>query len=757
MFSKDKPDFIQDNKYFVEKKVADFIPIACHYDKETLLTKNGELLQIIKITGLEANDGEFQKINLRDLVRHAIKTHVTEYKYAVHIHILRNRQNMIPQGEMPFGFAEELNLTWGKKNNWDKQLVNTLYITIIRQNTATEPFDPKALIFPLLRKQHYSFLNTACEQLHNLSDKIVNELKRFGSRKLGLHLTEDEGYISEPLSLYNNLIHLTEENTHIPIKDLSEHLANIKITYKFNTLIIEGSDFKRYAAIFSLKQPQNIPIEVYDKLLQLGTQFIISEVLCFTSANLALKNYKKMMDFLIASKTEDVARDTDLEAIIKADEGKDNDYCSHAITLLIYSDGEKFFQDKLNRATQVLQEIGLVAVREDFKMAKNFWSQLPGNFKFIDRASYTATKMAGALTSIHHKNMGCYNGSKWGPAISLFRNIDGNPYYFNFHNHKNGNTIILGNQGTGKNVFMKFLLAQSTKIKPRIIYIDAEGRSEKFIEELGGLYVKPNPEDFSPIKIKLFDKGLFKDKLELLTHLLTKLVYPRASDNPQYKEFFEVLTKTIFKQNTDTDLYALLSSIIEKSNDESIKASFNTYFNADIYSNFFDEDFLDLLSLEDILSIDVTDLAKSSTLYETFIILLLLKIPSMLDGRPTIIAFNKSYSLFYNKAFTPLFASWLEELTEKNAIAFFSTDIKDSLLDNDCLHSCLGKFATQIFLSNKFADKKFKNYFKLSEWELNKIKAYDVDRRMFLLKQGDYSIVGVLNLSDLPEILEVLK
>lgn len=757
MLLKDQPIFVQDEKYFIEDKVAEYIPIACHFDKETLLTKNGELLQIIRVTGLEANDSDFQKVNLRDKVRETIKKYIPAYNYAVHLHVLRNRANMIPLGDMPFGFAEELNEKWGKKNNWDKQLVNTLYITIIRQNLKSGFFDPKALIFPLLKKHHYNYLNNACEELHKVSDNVVEELKRFNSSKLTMQKTEAEGYLSEPLSFYNSLVHFTQDNAHVPIKDLSEYLANIKITYKFNTIVIEGPDFKRYGAIFSIKQPQNIAVTAYDKLLQLGMQFIVSEPLYFVSAGMALKNYRKINSYLEASNTMELAQENDLAAILNADQGNKNDYCAHQVTLFIYSDDEKFFQDKLRKATDIMQGIGLVAVREDFKMAKCFWSQLPGNFKFIDRTTYTATSLVGALTSIHHKNMGCYSGSKWGPAISLFRNIDGNPYYFNFHNHNNGNTLIIGTEDSGKSVLMKFFVAQSTKLTPRIIYIDAEGNSEKFIEEIGGLTIKPTADDFSPVKIKLFDKKLFKSNLELFSNFLTKLIYPRAVDSEQYQVFFTTLAKSIFESKEEDDPYELISSVIEKSEDEAIKASFNSYFNHEIYTNFFDEDFLDLFSLEDILNIDITDLSKHPPLQEAFLVLLLLKIPELLDGRPTIITFNKSYNLFYNNVFAPLFSSWLKELAEKNAIAFFSTDITDKLLENDYLQGCLEQFATQIFTSNKFADKKYKHALNLSEIELNQIKAYSLERRMFLLKQGGYSIVGVLNLSDLPEILEVLK
>jgi len=48
---------------FIKKKLdkglynalsEDFVPIACHYDKNTLLTKNGELLQIFQINGINS-------------------------------------------------------------------------------------------------------------------------------------------------------------------------------------------------------------------------------------------------------------------------------------------------------------------------------------------------------------------------------------------------------------------------------------------------------------------------------------------------------------------------------------------------------------------------------------------------------------------------------------------------------------------------------------------------------------------------------
>ncbi len=66
----------------------DFIPIACHYDKNTLLTKNGELLQILQINGINSERISKQLSNLRGVVRSAIRNNVEGDKLAFWIHTI---------------------------------------------------------------------------------------------------------------------------------------------------------------------------------------------------------------------------------------------------------------------------------------------------------------------------------------------------------------------------------------------------------------------------------------------------------------------------------------------------------------------------------------------------------------------------------------------------------------------------------------------------------------------------------------------
>ncbi len=50
---KNKKNLVSEIK--LEAPVPDYIPYACHYNADTILTKNGELIQIIKITGFIKN------------------------------------------------------------------------------------------------------------------------------------------------------------------------------------------------------------------------------------------------------------------------------------------------------------------------------------------------------------------------------------------------------------------------------------------------------------------------------------------------------------------------------------------------------------------------------------------------------------------------------------------------------------------------------------------------------------------------------
>ena len=106
--------------------VEEYLPYACHFDEETILTKNGELIQVIKITGFNfetVKEIEKDNSNLRDLIRKTIKKNITKDEFAVWIHTLRRKRDIsIEQGHEE-GFSKQLNHEWVVRNNWKHQFL----------------------------------------------------------------------------------------------------------------------------------------------------------------------------------------------------------------------------------------------------------------------------------------------------------------------------------------------------------------------------------------------------------------------------------------------------------------------------------------------------------------------------------------------------------------------------------------------------------------------------------------------------------
>jgi type IV secretion system protein VirB4 len=125
------------NKLVAKKPDEDFTPYVCHFDPNTILTKNGELLQIIRITGFGNSSVAAELISLRDAVRDAITENVSDNKVAFWFNTIRRKKNITPKGEFKDFFSKKVNDAWVESNKWDNQYVNELYITVIVEGFDT--------------------------------------------------------------------------------------------------------------------------------------------------------------------------------------------------------------------------------------------------------------------------------------------------------------------------------------------------------------------------------------------------------------------------------------------------------------------------------------------------------------------------------------------------------------------------------------------------------------------------------------------
>ena len=101
-----------------------FIPYACHIDESTILTKNGNLLQTIKITGFDFELVGKEQLSLRKILRDSIRSHLPDSSYALWIHTIRRKKDLSLKAEYEHGFCKNLHDKWESLHDWSGKFVN---------------------------------------------------------------------------------------------------------------------------------------------------------------------------------------------------------------------------------------------------------------------------------------------------------------------------------------------------------------------------------------------------------------------------------------------------------------------------------------------------------------------------------------------------------------------------------------------------------------------------------------------------------
>lgn len=115
------------------------LPFACHYDDKTIITKNGELMQTIKIS-----KGKWSIVGLIQSIRKSLATHLHDENLAVWIQTIKltDSEEQIIQTNIEQNhkttqnkFADDLSTEWAKKMNLIKQRI-FLYLSPLLQRVC---------------------------------------------------------------------------------------------------------------------------------------------------------------------------------------------------------------------------------------------------------------------------------------------------------------------------------------------------------------------------------------------------------------------------------------------------------------------------------------------------------------------------------------------------------------------------------------------------------------------------------------------
>ena len=769
------------NKSLYNASSEGFIPVACHYDKNTLLTKNGELLQIFQINGINSERISKQLFSLRNVVRGAISQDVEGDKFAFWIHTIRRKANL--DDSTPYNNLLSANIhdIWKKKNYWHDKFVNCLYITVIHDAPELKLKNFNSLVNSLsvniISNFETNYFAKAAQTLNQTVDKLILDLEEYGAEKLGIRIEGEDCY-SDPMFLYRRIMQLNEEQCVLPVADISISLASHQYAIGNDMIEVIDQNGKKFAALLSIKEYQEVSSEALDKFLQIPVEMIATEVFYFVDRSKVVPLFEDQ------SYMADVSGDVELKAlngldkILKSEDSK-NYFCHQQISFMVIGDDAKQLNTRVKQASETLAKIGIVHVREDINLEKTFWAQLPGNFAFLSRMSPTILDNTAALASLHNFPTGNqYN--PWGKAITLLRTEKGTPFFMNFHDLEgNTNTCILGISKSGRTTLLNFLLSEADKYKPTIIHIVDDSDSSLYIKAKGGQWIQRNKNLFNPLDLE---------------------------DNEQNQsfcfEFFQILSKHHFDPLTESELNLLknisvqvfsiprkerkLSSIIETIDDsesgKTLKKRFKEYVKDGLYYELFESQEEMLLAPGDIIAINLEeydDIAykdkffpKEVKLVEEYeynlntmrsvkvaIVYSMKNLLIKVGKDPKIFAIDNMAAIFNLKFYSSLLPEISEDIKTANGV-FVNTvnvHILEDLYEDGHTLDWLELMNTQILIPPEVRIPNIGELLKLTTAEVNKLELLTINTRMFLIKQDGRVIATELSIGGLQGLTRFLS
>lgn len=749
-----------------------FIPYACHYNKNTILTKTCALVQTIKIPGFSNRKAHRDLFDIRQLIRQSLKDSVTSANVSFWFHTIRKKQDINIGGKFDNIFSENLDKEWAKINHLNETFVNEIYITIV---TRIKKKDEKRvskiktnISFFSTKKAYLDQIIVNKKILDKVSSKIIKSLEDYGAYLIGIQEDEKGNLYSEHSRLINELCNLEDVKIPLNTNDISEDIITKELFFGNNEIVIKNpkTNKKKFATIVSLKQYLEITPRSIDKIIQLPFKIIITEFSDFVQSKYVKSAFERQNYLINISQDKDFSLISGLDAINQSNTGKETDYGIQQLTIMLFADSRKELSDNVKSLKEKLDDVGFLGIKEDIFLPRCFWSQIPGNFNFLSRLHFVTQDTIGGFSSLHHFPVGQSSGRIWGKAISIFQSIIKTPYFFNIHSGKAGHTAIIGPKQSGKSALMNFILAQANKINHRLYYISVSKNSEIFVRAINGVYYKlrkgrkRNALRFNPFLLAKNEEN-FNFLVKWIGTLIsynTRGFIPIEKTHKVLKSELDKIPeilKKAFEKNpkTITDV----RPFFDTKETQTIYKNLEVWCKGGKYSIIFNNETEMDLSISSKIGFDLSPVVENKIILIPALYYLLHKLELEAKGEPTIIAIDNSWKLFDNSVIGVDFVERLKRLTEKNTSIVFSINTDSFSKVHYVKNSIQEALGTTILLPNKNISDYHANIFSIEKEEMNMLGIMNKKDRNFILKNDDDIVISSFNLSDFKKEFFILS
>lgn len=732
---------------------SDFVPYSCLYNDHTVLTKNGELMQTIAVSGpfLRNLEQPESVSSLRSAIREAIKKYIISDCYAVWIHTVRRETNYSLPVVPTHPFSQRTHTAWEDQNQFAKQFTNEVFISIVREGHDADIIGIKDFIRGLIPSRdvqwHNQHLDALYTELNVVVDNVTQHLKNFGSRKLGIY--EENGiYYSDSCAFLEKIINLVDRKMPVTDVDLAHYLTTSEITFSFNAMEVRRSDGRRrFASLLTLKEYKEKSLPAIDTFLKAPIEYIVTQCVDFINPEKALAQYKKQKTITDQSGADELAEMTEINLILNSDHGNPCDFGQQQLSIFLLADSVRQLETYTRKAMSFMAKSGIMAIREDIHFEETYWAQLPGNFEFIRRLIPTNTSHIAGFTNLLRYPTGKSNDNHWGHALTTLYTHAGTPYFFNFHYGDNGHTLIAGSSHSRRRELILFFLSLAQKYQPQIHMLAVHKDLERIAETLDGKTLHYNTQldgtalhHFNPFWLKHTPENI-----QFLSQWLMMFAsFNGTQADDHLRNTIQKAFQTLAVEWQHMTMQHIASQII------AIEPSYQAVFTKLLPHGEFGALFNGANTAAPSSGLIIHELSKvtsHNTIFTPYLSLILHYITENLDGNRTILVLDDGlewlrYTTIGNGA-----ESWLQALARRNTMCIFLSNGGSFHTNNPYTASLQAHFATRIFLSNPQGLDNYPASFMLTELDQEYIDSLDANRLQFLIKNPMETVVSGVDIT----------
>lgn len=745
-----------------EVSISNFIPYLCHYNRSTILTKNLDLISVIKIDGFSFETADDDDIDIKKTGRNNIFKGIGNPKFAIWTHAIRRKHSAFPSGTFDNKFTNMLNEQWKKQHNPEHTFINEHYITIIRKNNSKTSALLDKITAMITGTGEDESMKKQLEDMYadflEMRNRLVNGLSSYRPELLEASKGKSD-YNCKILEFLGFLINVGEyQKMSVPKDNISKYINNRRLYMGSNTIEVSSPKGIRYAAVASLKEYRSSTFAgILDGFLHLSCEFIITQSFQFTDRMTSISKMQLQQRRLVQAEDVAISQVQEINQALDASMSGEFGFGMHHMTIMCLGKSQKEVDSYISEAVVEFANNGINAVRERTNMQAAFFAQLPGNFEYVVRKATINTLNLSGFAAFHNYPSGKSRGNFWGDAVTVFNTTSGTSYFFSFHVRDVGHTMIIGPTGAGKTVLLNFLAAQAQKFRPRTFMFDKDRGAEIFVRAIGGRYTVIDPAvscGFNPLQLEdtMSNRTFLADWLRALVSSNGEEV--TAEDNERIEKAIEGNFKIDKKERRLSNIAAFFGMQVPGSIASRLKMWYGDGARARIFDN--PVDGIDFNSAR-IFGFEMGELLKDKISLPPALLYLFHRINMSLDGTPTMVILDEAWALIDNPVFAPRIKDWLKVMRKLNAFVVFATQSVEDASKSQISDTLVQQTATQIYLPNLKATEVYRRVFMLSEREFLLVKTTDPSSRFFLIKQDSSGVVARINLAGMTDVVNILS